>query len=186
MYSFDCLIIYASAGLAYLLDHHCGIRIELDISWILSCDRNRTRDKEVSRPGQKDLDSTKIDYPIYHTIYPSIIYIVACPSSPSYHLGSLARSFGSRGTRTRKPNYPSRPHHLGPSVSDPPNIYLTCRTVSQTSKHLQHYNSSTYTQVIYSTSYIKPSFEPITISAYYPHSYTITGILSIILDSLPN
>ena len=156
----------------------------MDIDWILSCDRNRTRDKEVSRPGQKELDSTKIDYSIYHSIYPSIIYIVACPSSPSYHLGSLDRSFGSRGTRTRRPNYPSRPHHLGPSVSDPPIIYLTCRTVSQTSEHLQDYNLSSIdlpSTPIHHTSRLP--FIKSTISAY---SYTFTRILSITLDSLSN
>lgn len=83
LYSFDYYINYASAGLAYLLARHGGIGIELDISWILSLDWSRDRDKEVSRPGQKELDSTKIDIPIYHSIFPTIIYIVAWPTFSS-------------------------------------------------------------------------------------------------------
>jgi hypothetical protein len=38
LYSFDCFVNYASAGLAYLLDCHGGARIELEKSWILSLD----------------------------------------------------------------------------------------------------------------------------------------------------
>ena len=124
-------------------------------------DKDRLRDKEVSRPGQKELDSTKTDIPST-TSNPPIIYIIA------FRILLLELSLGPLVTYTKNGLHittsPSRLLCLG-SI----HIYLTCRTVSQTSKLDIYHSDLLFTSyIIYHTSSLPFSQSPFRPTTHIP------------------